>query len=128
MKTNIPAQYNRLMPYLIVNDAPAFMRFMETVFDATEQTTVPDGKGGIMHGELRIGDDTVIMFAEATERFTAMNAGMFIHVADADETYGKALRAGAETVPGQEPADKPYGRTCGVTDPFGNAWWITSVR
>jgi len=53
---------------------------------------------------------------------------LFIYVHDADLTYKKALAAGAATVPGNEPSDKDYGRTCGVTDPFGNTWWITSVK
>lgn len=123
----IPDQYNRLMPYLIVKGTGGFKKFMETVFDATEQLIVPGKDGTVMHGELRIGD-AVIMFAEAGGQFTVMNAGMYIHVDDADITYKKALTAGAHTVEGQEPSDKDYGRTCGVTDPFGNTWWITSVR
>lgn len=123
----IPDQYNRLMPYLIVRDTDGFKKFMEKVFDATEQLIVPGNDGTVMHGELRIGD-AVVMFAEAGGQFTIMNAGMYIHVDDADITYQKALAAGAITVEGQEPSDKDYGRTCGVTDPFGNTWWITSLR
>ena len=51
-----------------------------------------------------------------------------VHVGDADATYKKALAAGSLTVDGQEPSDKDYGRTCGVKDPFGNTWWITSIK
>lgn len=116
------------MPYLIIQGTDDFKRFMETVFGAQEQLLVPGEHGGIMHGELRIGGDTVIMFAEASDQFPVMNAGMYIHVEDADAIYRKALQAGATTVPGQEPADKEYGRTCGITDPFGNTWWITAVQ
>ena len=123
----IPGQYNRLMPYLIVRDTDGFKKFMEKVFDATEQLIVPGNDGTVMHGELRMGD-AVVMFAEAGGQFTIMNAGMYLHVDDADITYQKALDAGAVTVEGQEPSDKDYGRTCGVTDPFGNTWWITSLR
>jgi PhnB protein len=123
----VPEQYNPVMPYLILKNAGSFKQFMQTVFDATEQLTVPDANGGVMHGELRMGD-AVIMYGEASEQFNVMNAGMFIYVADADTTYQKALAAGAITVPGQEPSDKDYGRTCGVTDSFGNTWWITSVK
>ena len=123
----IPDQYNRLMPYLILKDTGAFKKFMEKVFDATEQLIVPGEDGTVMHGELRIGE-AVVMFAEAGGQFTIMNAGMYIHVDDADITYQKALTAGALTVEGQEPSDKDYGRSCGVKDPFGNTWWITSVR
>ena len=50
---------------------------------------------------------------------------MFVYVEDADETYKKAVENGAETV--MPPDDQPYGRSCGVTDPFGNVWWITSI-
>lgn len=27
-----------------------------------------------------------------------------------------------------EVADQPYGRSGGVTDPFGNSWWVTSTK
>jgi PhnB protein len=124
---NIPEQYNQIMPYLVVKGAIHFKQFMQTVFDATVQLTVPAENGTIMHGELRIGNG-VIMYGEASEQFPIMNAGMFIYVGNADSTYKKALATGAVTVPGQEPSDKEYGRTCGVTDPFGNIWWITSVK
>lgn len=122
----IPDQYNQLMPYLIVKGTIDFKQFMEQVFEAQEQLLVPDKQGNVMHGELRIGN-AVIMYAEAGDQFPVMNAGIYIHVADADVSYQKALQAGATTVPGQEPSDKEYGRACGITDPFGNTWWITSV-
>ncbi|WP_276502337.1 VOC family protein [Terrimonas pollutisoli] len=122
----IPGQYNQLMPYLILKDTDGFRKFMANVFDATEQLIVPAEDGTVMHGELKVGN-AVIMFAETGRQFSVMNAGMYIHVDDADATYKKALAAGALTVEGQEPADKDYGRACGVKDPFGNVWWITSV-
>jgi uncharacterized glyoxalase superfamily protein PhnB len=50
---------------------------------------------------------------------------MFVYVADADVTFDKAIKAGSTTV--MEIADLEYGRSGGVTDPFGNVWWITSV-
>lgn len=123
----IPSNYTRVMPYLILNRTSEFTKFMADVFDAKEQMIVPTEGGAVLHGELRIGDG-VIMFAEAGGEFNVMNAGIFIYVEDTDSTYQKALAAGATTVPGQEPADKEYGRACGVKDPFGNTWWITSVK
>ena len=123
----IPEQYNQLMPYLVIKDTEDFKKFMEKVFDATGQLIVPGEDGTVMHGELRIGS-AVIMFAETGGQFPVMNAGMYIHVDNADATYKKALEAGAITIEGQEPSDKDYGRTCGVKDPFGNTWWITSVQ
>jgi PhnB protein len=122
----IPNQYNQLMPYLILKKSADFIQFMEKVFDAKEQMIVPAQDGSIMHGELKVGD-AVVMFAEAGDQFPVMTAGMFIYVDNADTTYKKALDAAAITVEGQEPSDKDYGRACGVKDPFGNTWWITSV-
>ncbi len=100
---------------------------MQKVFGATEQMTAPTDNGKVMHGELKVGN-SVIMYADTNDQFHSNTTGMFIFVDDADLTYKKALAAGAATVPGNEPSDKDYGRTCGVTDPFGNTWWITSVK
>lgn len=118
----VPSNYNRLMPYLILPNAGGFIPFMEEVFGATLQLTVPRSEGVIMHAELRIGD-AVIMFADATEQFAAHPAGLFIYVENADETYQKALAAGASSL--MEPAKMDYGYTCGFHDPFGNDWWAT---
>jgi len=116
----IPSNYNRLMPYLIIPNGYKFMEFMKTVFDATEQAIVPRSEGVIMHGELRIGE-AVIMFADVTEQFEARPAGIFIYVEDTDDTYKRALDAGATSL--MEPTQQPYGYTCGFHDPFGNDWW-----
>ncbi|MFM6926155.1 MAG: VOC family protein [Ferruginibacter sp.] len=118
----VPPEYNRLMPYLIVPEANAFIAFMKDVFGAEEQRIVPRSEGVIMHGELRIGD-SVIMFADVTAEFLAKPAGMFIYVADVNDTYQKALAAGAASL--MEPMQQPYGFTCGFKDPFGNDWWAT---
>lgn len=122
----IPKQYNRIMPYLIVQGSSNFRKFMTDVFSAEEQLAVPTADGNnILHGELKIGE-SVIMYANATDQFAVQNAGLFIYVDDADATYKRALECGAQAIPGEEPADQEYGRTCGVIDNFGNTWWITS--
>ena len=90
----IPPQYNRVMPYMIIPNAAGFMSFMKEVFGAEEQIIVPRSEGIIMHGELRIGD-AVIMFADVTPEFTARPAGIFIYVDNVQDTYKKAIAAGA---------------------------------
>lgn len=116
----IPAQYNRLMPYMIIPGAYQFIEFMKNVFGATEQIIVSRSEGAIMHGELRIGDG-VIIFADETEQFAARPASIFIYAENLDDTYKKALTAGATSI--MEPAKQPYGYTCSFHDPFGNDWW-----
>ena len=120
----IPENYQTVMPYLIVKDAAKFIAFMEKVFDADETHKSMRDEHTIMHAEMMIGGST-IMFADSTEKFSVQTGGFFIYVDDADETFKKAIDAGATMV--AEVADQSYGRSGGVQDPFGNVWWITSM-
>ena len=79
----------------------------------------------IMHAEVNI-NGSVIMFAESTEQYPVQTANLFVYVDDADKSYATALQNGATSV--NEPADQSYGRSCGIKDPHGNTWWITSVK
>ena len=115
--------HQQVIPYLIVENASSFIDFVKHVFNAEEKKRVPRGEG-IMHAEVKIGDST-IMLSDVTEQFKQMNAGLFNYVANADETYLEAINAGATSI--MEPANQDYGRSCGVKDPFGNTWWITSL-
>lgn len=123
----IPKGYQTVMPYLIVNGAANFIDFTKKVFNAIENEKMKSMRDEktIQHSEITIGDST-IMFADSTEKYEPRTAGLFIYVENADETYKKALDEGAITI--MELSDQDYGRTCGVNDPFGNAWWITSVK
>lgn len=120
----IPEGYQQIMPYLIIENAQAFLEFTANVFGATEKYKTMRDEKHIMHAEISIGD-SVVMFADATEQFKPQNAGLFIYVDHCDDVYKKAMEAGAASV--MPPADQSYGRSAGVRDPFGNNWWLTSV-
>lgn len=122
----IPESYQTVMPYLILNDAAGFLSFTEKVFGAKEKLKYMRDEKAIMHAEITIGDDSTIMFADATEEFKVSTAGLFIYAEDADETFQKALLEGATVV--REITDQDYGRGGGIKDPFGNVWWITTPR
>jgi len=124
-KLNIPANNQVVMPYLILQEAAKFLEFTETVFGARLLLKHMRTETVIQHAEIMIGDST-IMFADATDQYPPQPAGLFIYVANADETYQKALNAGGSSI--AAPADQEYGRSCGITDPSGNTWWITSVQ
>ena len=123
--SKIPDNYQTVMPYLIVKDAAQFIAFMQNVFDAKETYKSMRDENTIMHAEIMIGGST-IMLADSTEKFSERPAGLFIYVDDADETFKKAIDAGGVTE--MEVLDQSYGRSGGVRDPFGNVWWITSVK
>jgi len=118
----IPQNYLPVMPYLVLDDAPAFLTYTKKVFGATEQMIVPGEIGrAIMHGEIKIGD-AVIMFAGSNENWKQKTAGMFIFVTDVDRTFNAAIEQGGTEL--QKPAKQEYGYAAGFEDPFGNHWWI----
>lgn len=124
-KTKIPEGYQAVMPYLIVNDAAAFSEFTKQVFGATEKRKEMRDEKHIRHAEVVIGGSAV-MFADSTTVYEPSTGSMFVYVNDADEAYQKALEQGAVSL--GEPSDQSYGRSCGIRDPFGNTWWITSLK
>lgn len=121
----IPKEYSAVMPYLILKDARAFVSFAEKVLGGkeNEKNRSTRDNGAIMHAEVMIHGST-IMVADSSDNWPEHPAGLFVYVENADETYQKALDHGSVSL--IEPSDQPYGRTCGVRDPFGNAWWITT--
>lgn len=119
----IPENYNTVMPYLILEDANGFLSFSKKLFNAEELQVVMNEDNSVMHGEIRIGDST-IMFGQSGNQWKPQPAGLYIHVEDCDSSYKKALDLGAESV--MEPSDQNYGRAGGIKDPSGNTWWLTS--
>ena len=69
--------------------------------------------------------DSIIAMGEAHGPYQPMPPALHLYVPDADRTYQRALQAGA--VPLFQPNDAEYGdRIAGVTDPFGNVWYIAT--
>ncbi|PSR56690.1 VOC family protein [Adhaeribacter arboris] len=122
---NIPNGHQTVMPYLMLNNASAFISFVQQVFNAELTLERKRNEHQLMHAEVQINNST-IMFCDATEEWKAHTANLFVYVANADETYQKAVNAGAETI--MPLSNQDYGRTCGITDPTGNVWWITSIH
>lgn len=113
------------MPYLMLRSATAFTGFVKTVFNATQSfSRMREDGTTLMHGEVQVNGST-IMFCDVTSDWEEANANLFVYVDNADEVFAKAIEAGASVV--MELRDESYGRTCGVKDPVGNTWWITSV-
>jgi PhnB protein len=119
-----PDYYQTVMPYLILKNVEAFLKFIEKTFGAEIKMKHTDN-GRIVHAEIVIGNST-IMAGESNQDWSSQPAGLFINVDSADKTYQKALDEGATSV--MPLSDKEYGRTGGVQDSNGNTWWITSPR
>ncbi|RBL89330.1 VOC family protein [Chitinophaga flava] len=123
---NIPTGHQAVMPYLTLENANGFLTFTQQVFQATVSfRELHDDNQTIRHAEIQISGST-IMTSEAREQWKAQPGNLFVYVEDADSSYQTALDNGATSV--MPLSDQSYGRTCGVKDPCGNIWWITSVK
>ncbi len=119
-----PDGTHTITPYLSLENADAFLAFVQKAFGAAEPRALrrPDGK--VMHAEVKIGDST-IMVGECCQEMGAMPSGLYLYVEDTDATYKQALEAGATTV--MEPTDMFWGdRMASVKDPCGNMWSIAT--
>jgi uncharacterized glyoxalase superfamily protein PhnB len=119
-----PEGYNSVSPYLIVDGAGELIGFLVGVFDAEELRRFADDTGRLMHAEVRI-DDTVVMLADSVEGWPPSPAQIHVYVPDVDETYRRALAAGATMV--QEPVQKEdEDKRGGVVGPGNITWWIAT--
>ena len=105
------AGYRSVTPRVVVDDVAAQVHFLREVFAATGD--IEPGRPA----EIHIGD-SVIMISSTAER-EPFPAFLYVYVDDADDTFQRAVDAGAQAL--EEPLDTPYGdRRAMVRDPFGN--------
>jgi PhnB protein len=112
-----PEGWRTVTPRIVVDDAQGLVEFLKHVFGATGDYRSD------RPSEVRIGD-SMIMISDAGIRDPAP-AFLYVYVDDADETYRRALGAGARSI--EEPSDMPYGDRRGmVQDEWGNTWQIAT--
>ena len=120
---HVPHGFAVVTPYVFVEGADAYVRFLEAAFGGQEigRSTAPDGR--IANCQVRF-DTATIMISEASEQFPSSRAAFYLYVSDADASMARALAAGAEHI--MDVADMPYGdRQGGVRDRAENIWWIS---
>jgi PhnB protein len=120
----VPEGYHSVTPYAVVEGADQMIQFLKTVFGAEETVRLPGANGKVGHAEVRIGD-ALVMLADWGPQNKAFPAMLHIYVDDSDAAYHRALAAGATSL--REPTLEFYGdRMSGVTDAFGNQYWIAT--
>jgi len=120
MNTFKPDGWRTVTPRVIADDVAGLIGFLKIVFGAV---------GELQSGaptEMRIGD-SVVMISDGGGAREAMPAFLYVYVENADETYQRAIAAGAQSI--ERPADMPYGdRRAMVRDSWGNVWQIATYR
>jgi PhnB protein len=113
-----------LQPCLHPLRAEPVLNFVKRAFGAEElgRHATPDGV--IHHVTVKIGNALMEM-GEAHGPYQPMPTMFYLYVEDCDTLYNRAIKAGATSI--SAPQDHPYGdRSGGVTDPFGNKWYIAT--
>jgi PhnB protein len=119
----IPEGYHSLTPFLTLKGADRAIDFYKRAFGAVEKFRMPGPDGKIMHAELTIGDST-IMLSEALRDPPSVSS-MYVYVPDADQTFDRAVKAGATVK--MPLADMFWGDRFGsVSDPNGITWSIAT--
>jgi uncharacterized glyoxalase superfamily protein PhnB len=112
-----PEGWHTVTPRIVARDAERLIEFLKQVFGATGDYR-PDRPSVMTIG------DSMVMVSEAGIR-NPMPAFLYVYVDDTDETYRRAVQAGARPV--EEPSNVPYGDRRGmVEDAWGNTWQIAT--
>ncbi len=118
MKPFQPDGRHTVIPRVITPKVEEMVRFVKEVFGGQGELQVH------RPSEIRIGD-SVIMISDGDGLREPAPAFLYVYVENVDETYRRAVQAGAETL--ELPADQPYGdRRAMVKDPCGTLWQIAS--
>lgn len=128
----IPGGYHTVNAYLTVQDGPAAIVFYQKAFgmEVGFRLDAPSGKVG--HAELRLGDSTIMLSDEmpggvcrSPHALGGTTVTLFLYVPDVDQTFNRAVAAGARVVMPVE--DMFWGDRFGsVTDPFGHNWGLAT--
>jgi PhnB protein len=99
------------------------IELVHKAFGAQEVERVPMGSG--FHIEARIGDSMIVLEVGEPAPAGATRASIYVYVDDVDQSFSTALKLGAVAI--SQPEDKPYQeRGAGISDRFGNTWWIAT--
>ena len=122
-----PEHKNLVVPYIIIDDVEHFLDFAEKVFETRIEGVVKRKNGTILHAEVSI-NETLIFLGEADEKSDIFPASLFIYVPNCDDVYNACLKNGARSIMKPKDVWHTGERFGGIADPFGNIWWIASVK
>jgi PhnB protein len=114
---NAPEGWHSVTPRLFAQDVSRLVEFLKVAFEA--QGAYEQDRPT----QLRIGD-SIVMVSGVDVR-EPNNAFLYLYVENTDDTYARALEAGAQSL--EQPRDMPYGdRRAMIKDPAGNTWQIAT--
>jgi PhnB protein len=134
MAKQIPDGFHSVNSAITVREGVKMIEFYRQAFGAQEIMRMPgpDGKS-LMHGEIKIGDSTVMISDEqpggcrAPLSVGAPTSYLYVYVPDVDKTFNQAVKAGAKVV--MPVSDMFWGDRFGqVEDPSGHRWGLATHK
>lgn len=130
--TPIPPGCNSVNAYMILKDAKAAIDFYCRAFGGQKGHCMFTPDGNIMHGEVKIGNSTVMVSQEnpqwdmkSAETMGGSPVSLHIYVEDCDAAFQRAIDAGCQEL---FPVDTMFwgDRYGKVLDPYGYQWGIAT--
>lgn len=120
-----PEGYNSVSPYFVVDDARKMIEMLKQIFGGTELRRYDNADGTIMHVEVKL-DDSIVMIADSSDQFPAIQHLIHVYVKDVDETFAKAVSLGC--TPLQQPTERKDDpdRRGSFEDFAGNIWSVST--
>lgn len=130
----IPEGFSTITPSLTVKDATQAIDFYKQAFGAEVKNVHPTEDGKVANAALKVGDSMLMLSDEfpgsgfhAPEAGSSHSVILRIYVENADETFNRAVSAGATaTMPMMDAfwGDR-YGQ---FRDPFGHYWSVATRK
>jgi PhnB protein len=130
----VPAGYEGITPYLTVRGAEKALEFYRKAFGARELSRLSGQDGKIMHAEMKLSDQIVMLSDEVPEQgrlspeaLKGSAVGLVFYTRDVDAAMARAAAAGATVTMAAQ--DMFWGDRFGsVADPFGHSWQIATHK
>ena len=132
MVQNPPEGCQRMIPYLLYEDAPAAIEFLAKAFGFEERMRFGGKDGHIGHAEMGYKDNLFMLATavrdqqhDSPKNLPARHGLVMCYVDDVDAHYAQAKAAGAKIT--RELEDQFYGdRTYGAEDLEGHFWYFAT--
>ena len=120
-----PDGYNSISPYLVVIGAQKMIDLLQDIFRAVELRKYKLPDGSIVHAEIKI-DDSVVMLADASEKYPPNQLLLHVYVPDVDKTFDKAVAARCEVVGVPVRKQEEPDKRGSFRDFSGNVWSVST--
>ena len=125
MSSYKPDGYSSVSPYFVVDGAQKMIQMLKQIFGGTELRRYNNPDGTIMHVEVKL-DDSVVMIADSSDQFPAIQHLTHVYVEDVDATFDQAVSLGCTPLEKPKQRDNDPDKRGSFEDFAGNIWTVST--